>query len=548
MANVATLSARAAFDVSSFQSGTQKMLSGLAQIRGALKETNSQVNSTQQSTDKMGDVLGGVGKYFTAGAIAGGSFAVAMKAVDLAVSGVSYSLRKLVDGIRFGAELTMQAERSQMAFEVMLGSVGKAQKMMSDIQNFAMVTPLSVQGVNDNVKLLMGMGVATDDLIPAMKTLGDLALGNQERFGGIALAYGQVMSKGKLMGQEFNQLAERGVNLRQVIADQMGIAVEDFAKTMEEGKITADIFRNGLITLAETKFANAITRDAETMGGKLDMLAEKSAVFWKTIAGDIGDKMPLQSALDAANELLNVLTFYSPVIAELGRQLTQALVVPLNASLSTLNAMVDLAASPITMQKNIAQGKNPFSNIFSKPIDILGDTQRAMELAGNVARGRDNGAIPIGMQKSNFSEIGKQIKDGIAAMGKEDVEERGLAKSWMIKPFSEAIMSATLAARRVLGDGFAGVSNANNMIQGLSLPQQQNTQYQPNAALQVGSSEAFSAIIRNMVGRDKKQDVEQMQLKTLQTMAKDIAKFTEKLLSEGVTTLTKIEDFAVGGA
>jgi hypothetical protein len=96
----------------------------------------------------------------------------------------------------------------------------------------------------------------------------------------------------------------------------------------------------------------------------------------------------------------------------------------------------------------------------------------------------------------------------------------------------------------LIGRGMGAVSGANAFLQSLEAPKQRE-EWQPPGAMKVGSSEAFSQIIKSMVGKDKPK-MEEKQLNELQKISKDVATFVNKLLGEGITTLARIDNLADG--
>ena len=60
--------------------------------------------------------------------------------------------------IHFG-KAGAEAEKSQVAFETMTGSVEKANEIMKQMEEFSLETPFSFPEVEKNVKLLKAMGI-----------------------------------------------------------------------------------------------------------------------------------------------------------------------------------------------------------------------------------------------------------------------------------------------------------------------------------------------------------------------------------------------------
>lgn len=94
--------------------------------------------------------------------------------------------------------LADQYDKARISFTTMLGSAQEAEKLLSDLSQFAKKTPFELADIRENAKQLKAMGIETSQLIPTMKALGDVSAGLNVPMSRLALNYGQVMSKGKL--------------------------------------------------------------------------------------------------------------------------------------------------------------------------------------------------------------------------------------------------------------------------------------------------------------------------------------------------------------
>ncbi len=128
-------------------------------------------------------------------------------------------------------------ETLNIQFEVMLGSAKEAQKVMKRLIDFTARTPFQLQGVANATRILLAFGFQSKKLMPTMKMLGDVAGGTGKDFGELALIYGQIRAAGRLMGQDYLQLAAIGINLQEMFQEQFGAAF-DFRKQMERGNIS----------------------------------------------------------------------------------------------------------------------------------------------------------------------------------------------------------------------------------------------------------------------------------------------------------------------
>lgn len=103
----------------------------------------------------------------------------------------------------------------------MLGSGEKARILLNDLSQFASKTPFEIPEIRSNAKQLLAMGISADNLIPTMKALGDVSAGLSVPMDRLALAYGQVIAKGKLQGGELKQFTEAGVPLIETLSNRL---------------------------------------------------------------------------------------------------------------------------------------------------------------------------------------------------------------------------------------------------------------------------------------------------------------------------------------
>ncbi|WP_404323725.1 tape measure protein [Cytobacillus firmus] len=141
-----------------------------------------------------------------------------------------------------GAQYNAMLESSEARWKTLTGSIEGANKQMDFISSYAKSSPFDYQGIDETATSLMGMGMELKDVNKWIPTLGDMASvmgGGTETIKGVGVALGQMSAKGKVSAEEMGQLAERGVNAWQMIADGMGLSVGEVRKLSEEGKILA---------------------------------------------------------------------------------------------------------------------------------------------------------------------------------------------------------------------------------------------------------------------------------------------------------------------
>ena len=116
-------------------------------------------------------------------------------------------------------------EKATADFKVLLDSADAARDHIARLRQFASATPLTFDDLSRASKLLLSFGANVKDVMPYLKTLGDISMGNTQKFQGLALVFAQVQSAGKLMGQDLLQMVNQGFNPLTVIAQETGKSV-----------------------------------------------------------------------------------------------------------------------------------------------------------------------------------------------------------------------------------------------------------------------------------------------------------------------------------
>ena len=237
---------------------------------------------------KLGSAVGSVGLGAALAAAAAGAVAL----------GAGLAFIKDASGKAAGMEsLTVQ-------FEVLTKSASKAAELIKSFRDEAIKSPLSVEDYAQAGKTLMAFGIAADETLPILKALGDVSMGNAERFGSLALAFAQTQAAGRLMGQEVLQFVNAGFNPLQEISRKTGRSMIELKKAMEDGAISADMvteaFRSA--TAQGGLFYGALDKGAATTEGKIAKLGD--AMLGLKVAFGTGFNDGLRVALDSTNNFL----------------------------------------------------------------------------------------------------------------------------------------------------------------------------------------------------------------------------------------------------
>lgn len=251
-------------------------------LKNGLKETTSELKKQKSGVSGVSDE---------------------MKKMKTLITGfiAAYGGKKLWD-LLIGSNAEM--EQYTTSLEVMLGSAEKASAMIAEMREFAAKTPLTLDNVISSGSLLMSYGVDESNLIDTMTKLGDLAGGNAEKMDRITLAYGQMLAKGKVTGEELRQMTEAGVPLQTALVESIGVTGEEFSKMVSAGKVGIDDLNKAItgLTTGNGKFAGMMEKQSQTMHGMLSTLLDNLSEFMRKMGeGAFGE---VKSALQEASDLL----------------------------------------------------------------------------------------------------------------------------------------------------------------------------------------------------------------------------------------------------
>lgn len=180
------------------------------------------------------------GKSFVS-SVSAGTIAIG----NLIAKGVEYTAKAATGLAKAGLLYNSQMQDYTSNFKVLLGDYDAAVAQVEDIREMAAKTPFGMEELASGAKTLLSFGVEADNVMDIMSMLGDVSLGNKERFNSLSLVFGQISSTGKLMGQDLLQLINNGFNPLQVIADVTGASMGDLKKVMS-GEKTSKEFQKAM--------------------------------------------------------------------------------------------------------------------------------------------------------------------------------------------------------------------------------------------------------------------------------------------------------------
>lgn len=231
---------------------TDKVTPTLKKIQASTKSTDVQMQKLDSSMNNLGLAITGIAVGYGA-----------LKAVNIAG----------------------EYEQQGVAFETMLGSVEKGQKVLSDLDKFATKTPFSIRGVQDSAKQLLAVGIQSENLIPTLKALGDVSAGLSVPMDRLALNYGQVRSQGKLTGKELRDFVVAGVPLTAELAKMLKVSEGSISDMVSKGQIGFPLVEKAFenMTSKGGRFADLMDKQSNTFNGQVNEMVENIQILARQI-------------------------------------------------------------------------------------------------------------------------------------------------------------------------------------------------------------------------------------------------------------------------
>ena len=206
-----------------------------------------------------------------------------------------------------GAEMIRvrgEFQAADTAIETLLGNKEKANALMSQVREFAKISPLEFSDVTAATQMMLGFNIEAEKVPRYLQAIGDVSMGNTQKFNSMTLAFSQMSAAGKLMGQDLNQMINAGFNPLQIMSEKTGKSIATLKDEMSKGAISAEMVQQAFI-------------DATSAGGRFYQMSENAS---KEINGQ------LSMMQDAMDSVLNELGEKSEGVIMDGIQMTTSLI------------------------------------------------------------------------------------------------------------------------------------------------------------------------------------------------------------------------------
>ena len=177
-------------------------------------------------------------------------------------------------------------ECMETSLKVLLGGNQKRlNEIMGQIKEYALASPLNTKDMVGAVQMMTSFGIEAEKSIDFLKAIGDISMGDTGKFNSLALAFSQMSSAGKLMGQDLMQMVNAGFNPLEEIARKTGKSIGELKEEMSKGAISSKMVQDAFIsaTSAGGKFFGMSQEGAKILNGQISMLQESFDMMFNEI-------------------------------------------------------------------------------------------------------------------------------------------------------------------------------------------------------------------------------------------------------------------------
>lgn len=198
-----------------------------------------------------------------------------------------FAADKVTDFVRKIMDVRGEVEALQISFETLAGTT-KGRELFGDIRSFAVNTPMMMQDLAKGAQTLLGFNIEAEKVMPILRQIGDISMGDAQKFNSLTLAFAQMSSTGKLMGQDLLQMINAGFNPLTVISEKTGKSIGQLKDDMSAGKITVEMVADAFETATAEggKFHGMLEKQSKGLKGAMSNLEGA----WEDALNEMGEK------------------------------------------------------------------------------------------------------------------------------------------------------------------------------------------------------------------------------------------------------------------
>lgn len=232
---------------------------------------------------------------------------------------VGQGMMSLVQSI---VQVRGQFQQLELAFNTMLRSTEKSEKLMGQLVDTAAKTPFDLTGIAQGAKQMLAFGSSVDNVVNEIVMLGNVASGVSAPLGDIIYLYGTLRSQGRAYTVDIRQFAGRGIPIYEELGKVLNADREELNKLITEGKVgfpeVEKAFKN--MTSQGGIYFNLMQEQSKSLTGMLSNLGDA----WDSALNKLGKEnqdtfaTAIQGATSVVENLDDVLRILKAVTIAYG--------------------------------------------------------------------------------------------------------------------------------------------------------------------------------------------------------------------------------------
>ena len=252
-------------------------------------------HETEQATDKikeMGDTTQSETEKMDA----------SLKKIAAGVTAY-FSIQKLAEFETKVISIRSEMESLHVSFKNLAGEQ-MGNELFEQLKEYELRTPMIMNDLAQGAQTMLAFNIPVQDVMEHLKAIGDISMGDSEKFKSLTLAFSQMSATGKLMGQDLLQMINAGFNPLQVISEKTGKSIGELKDEMSKGAISTKMVQEAFHAAASEggQFNGMLEQQSKTMKGALSNLEGA----WQYMLNDIGEAQEgfIVDSIDAAQKLI----------------------------------------------------------------------------------------------------------------------------------------------------------------------------------------------------------------------------------------------------
>lgn len=278
------------------------------------------------------------------------------------------------------------------------------EKLYKSIMKYGDTTPYDTSVMLGKGMEMLYYGIDKKNVPEFMDIIGNIAMGDANKFSGLSYAISQSMAAGKLNAQDKNQMVGYGFNPLEYVAKNKGISIAEASELMSDGKITSDMLVEALRTATSEgeRYHDAVNAMSDTFSGLQGQLesAKKNIEIAMGEGYNEARKKGMEKEIEAYNgdlgeKMKNAYSMVGAYEAEMENQYQQSII---NAMQDATKRIEEEGLTGIEAEKVMWEAKTQAEIDYKNSEEYQKKLQAEKSLVANI--------------QSSLTESGEYVKFG----------------------------------------------------------------------------------------------------------------------------------------